>query len=132
MNPEDKPVVIAGAGAESPTGPTEIRPAAGAPAGRSPGAAPHSEAGASVDGSDVDVPLTGAGRVLWTIIAIVSGVYIFIPEFTDAIPIIGWIDEGMALTMLLYALERLGVRIPIVHRLLRFFGGRKLKARKKA
>ncbi len=128
MNPEDKPVVIAGAGAESPARTPEIQIPAGAPAGRNPDAASR----AGVDGSDVDVPLTGAGRALWTVIAIVSGVYIFIPEFTDAIPIIGWIDEGMALTMLLYALERLGVRIPIVHRLLRFFGGRKLKARKKA
>jgi hypothetical protein len=127
MNPEDKPVVIAGAGAESPSGPLEVRPSAGAQAGRSPDAASR----AGVDGADVDIPLTGAGRVLWTVIAIVSGIYIFIPEFTDAIPIIGWIDEGMALTMLLYALEKLGVRIPIVHRLLRFFGGRKLKARKK-
>lgn len=127
MNPEDKPIVIAGADAAS-SGPPEVRPPAGAQAGRSPDLVTRPGA----DGSDVDVPLTGAGRVLWTIIAIISGVYIFIPEFTDAIPIIGWIDEGMALTMLLYALERLGVRIPIVHRLLRFFGGRKLKARKKA
>lgn len=129
MNPEDKPVVIAGAGADaaSSSAPPEIRSPAGAQGARVPDVAPQ----AGGDGSDVDIPLTGAGRALWTAIAIISGVYIFIPEFTDAIPIIGWIDEGMALTMLLYALERLGVRIPIVHRLLRFFGGRKLKARKK-
>ncbi|MBW7859389.1 MAG: hypothetical protein H3C43_14115, partial [Leptonema sp. (in: Bacteria)] len=39
---------------------------------------------------------TGWQRWMWILIAIVSFVYIFIPEPTDAIPILGWLDEGLA------------------------------------
>jgi uncharacterized membrane protein YkvA (DUF1232 family) len=44
----------------------------------------------------------------WKMVAILSGVYIFIPEFTDVIPIIGWLDEATALGVLIYALKQLG------------------------
>ena len=47
----------------------------------------------------------------WTIVAILSGVYIFIPEFTDVIPIIGWLDEATALVVLNYALKKLDIKI---------------------
>ena len=49
-------------------------------------------------------------KVFWIIVAIVCGVYIFIPEPTDAIPILGWLDEATALLILSYALKKLDVR----------------------
>lgn len=42
-------------------------------------------------------------------VAVLSGVYLFVPEPTDVLPIIGWLDEGMALAMLGWALSTLGV-----------------------
>lgn len=60
----------------------------------------------------------GWQRWMWIIIAILSGIYVFIPEPTDAVPILGWMDEGVAVLILTYALERLGIRIPLIDRLL--------------
>jgi len=46
------------------------------------------------------------------------GIYVFIPEFTDVFPIIGWIDEGIAILILTYALNRLGIKIPFLEHIL--------------
>ena len=35
-------------------------------------------------------------KIFWIIVALICGVYIFIPEFTDVIPVIGWLDEATA------------------------------------
>ena len=42
-------------------------------------------------------------------LAVFSGVYLFVPEPTDVIPIIGWLDEGAALALLGWSLKTLGV-----------------------
>jgi hypothetical protein len=36
----------------------------------------------------------------------------FIPEPTDLIPILGWLDEATAFTVLIYALGKLNIKIP--------------------
>jgi hypothetical protein len=41
--------------------------------------------------------------------AVVSGVYLFVPEPTDVIPVLGWLDEGMALAILGWSMRTLGV-----------------------
>lgn len=51
-------------------------------------------------------------EIFWRVIAIVSGIYIFIPEFTDFIPLIGWLDEAFAIIILNYALKKLNINIP--------------------
>lgn len=71
--------------------------------------------------------LTGWKKWFFIIIAILSGIYIFFPEFTDAFPIIGWIDEGIAILIFTYVLNKLGVKLPIIDALLR----RKARKRKK-
>lgn len=50
-------------------------------------------------------------EIFWKAIAIASGIYIFIPEFTDIIPIIGWLDEATALLLMNYALKQLGINL---------------------
>lgn len=50
-------------------------------------------------------------RKFWKIVAVASGIYIFIPEFTDVIPIIGWLDEATAFGIMIYALKKLGYDI---------------------
>lgn len=42
-------------------------------------------------------------------LAVVSGVYLFVPEPTDVIPIIGWLDEGAALALLAWSMKTLGI-----------------------
>lgn len=69
---------------------------------------------------------TGWQRLMWIAIAIVSFVYIFIPEPTDAIPLLGWLDEGVAALICSFALEKIGIRIPLLQRFL----GRKNKKQK--
>lgn len=44
----------------------------------------------------------------WKAVALVSGIYIFIPEVTDVVPVIGWLDEATALGILMYALKKMG------------------------
>jgi len=51
-------------------------------------------------------------KLFWISIATFSGIYIFIPEPTDLIPILGWLDEATALTILIYALKNLGINVP--------------------
>ncbi len=64
-------------------------------------------------------------KLFWISIAVFSGIYMFIPEPTDLIPILGWLDEATAFTILLYALNKLGVNIPS------FFKRKEEKASKK-
>lgn len=68
---------------------------------------------------------TGWRRIVWIVVAILSGVYIVIPEFTDFFPVIGWLDEGLAAVILTTALGKLGIRIPLLDAFMR------RKARKK-
>lgn len=42
-------------------------------------------------------------------LAVFSGVYLFVPEPTDVLPIIGWLDEGAALALLGWSMKTLGV-----------------------
>lgn len=51
-------------------------------------------------------------RIFWIATAVFSGIYIFIPEPTDFIPIIGWLDEATAFGIFMYALKQLGVNVP--------------------
>lgn len=50
-------------------------------------------------------------KSFWTVIAILSGIYIFTPEFTDFIPFIGWLDEAAAFTVVNYALKQLDIQL---------------------
>jgi hypothetical protein len=43
------------------------------------------------------------------VVAAVSCVYLFVPEPTDVVPVLGWLDEGAAAAALLWALRSLGV-----------------------
>ena len=49
--------------------------------------------------------------MFWIITAIASAVYVFIPEPTDLIPILGWLDEATAIALLTYALKQLDINI---------------------
>ena len=51
-------------------------------------------------------------KVFWVATAVFSGIYIFMPEPTDLIPILGWLDEATAFTIFMYALRQLDVNIP--------------------
>lgn len=50
-------------------------------------------------------------RNFWIIVAALSTIYIFIPEPTDAIPIVGWIDEASAFAILSFALKQLDLPV---------------------
>ena len=43
------------------------------------------------------------------VVGALSAVYMFVPEPTDIIPVLGWIDEGVAGAMLLWSLKTLGI-----------------------
>ncbi|MCE9599302.1 MAG: hypothetical protein K8S54_15165 [Spirochaetia bacterium] len=59
-------------------------------------------------------PATGMKRILWILVAIFCAFWIVFPEPTDVIPILGWLDEGLAAGILLTALARIGIHIPFV------------------
>lgn len=61
---------------------------------------------------------TGWKKWFYIIVSIIMGIYVFIPEFTDVFPLVGWIDEGIAIMILTYALNRLGIKIPFLERIL--------------
>lgn len=65
------------------------------------------------------VPAVGGARFVWGAVALLMGIYVFIPEPTDAIPFLGWLDEGLAVMIFTYALEKLGVRVPLIDAFLR-------------
>ena len=50
-------------------------------------------------------------KTFWFAVAVASAAYVVIPEPTDVIPLAGWIDEGVALSIFWYALKQLGVSI---------------------
>ena len=70
-------------------------------------------------------------RPFWIVVMLLSGLglvvdIIFVtPE--DFLPIIGWLDEGLLGTIFLFALDRLGIRIPLLSRL---FGNKNKKTKK--
>jgi hypothetical protein len=43
------------------------------------------------------------------VVGALSLVYIFVPEPTDVIPVLGWLDEGVAGALLLWSMRTLGV-----------------------
>jgi uncharacterized membrane protein YkvA (DUF1232 family) len=63
-------------------------------------------------------------RKFWIIVAALSVIYIFIPEPTDVIPIVGWLDEASAFAILTYALKQLD--IPILNKV---FGKKSVKTK---
>ena len=48
-------------------------------------------------------------KQLAVVVAALSGIYLFVPEPTDLVPIVGWLDEGLALALLGWSLRTLGV-----------------------
>ncbi len=63
--------------------------------------------------------LTFFQKLIWTILAIVCGIWIVLPEPTDVIPFFGWIDEflaatGLAAILFVTSMRKLGIHIPIV------------------
>jgi hypothetical protein len=67
-----------------------------------------------------------AKRKVAAVVGAVSLIYLFVPEPTDLIPIIGWLDEGMAGALLLWSLKTLGVSPGAI---LSRFGGSKTPVR---
>jgi hypothetical protein len=63
-------------------------------------------------------------RKFWIAVAALSVIYIFIPEPTDVIPILGWLDEASAFAILTYALKQLD--IPIFNKV---FGTKSVKTK---
>jgi hypothetical protein len=49
-------------------------------------------------------------------LAVLSGAFLVIPEPANLTPIIGWLDEGMALALFAWSLKRLGVTPATVFR----------------
>lgn len=45
----------------------------------------------------------------WFFVAVASFAYTIFPEPSDLVPFLGWIDEGVAITIFWYALKQLGV-----------------------
>jgi hypothetical protein len=43
------------------------------------------------------------------VLGALSFVYLFVPEPTDVVPFIGWLDEGLAAAVLMWALRTLRV-----------------------
>ena len=64
-------------------------------------------------------------KIMWAVILVFCFVWIFIPEPTDAVPILGWLDEGFAIMMVLTALDRFGIKIPFLEKLVLKGWGRK-------
>jgi hypothetical protein len=50
-----------------------------------------------------------AKRRFAAVVGALSFVYLFVPEPTDLVPIIGWLDEGLAASLLMWSLKTLGV-----------------------
>jgi hypothetical protein len=48
-------------------------------------------------------------KKLAVVVSALSAVYLFVPEPTDVIPILGWMDEGVALAVLMWGLKTLKV-----------------------
>lgn len=55
---------------------------------------------------------------MWWLLVFLSAFWVFLPEPTDAVPVLGWLDEALAIYLLATALDRLGIHIPILHKYL--------------
>lgn len=64
-----------------------------------------------------DQEATGWSRLAWIVIAVLTAIYIFIPEPTDAVPILGWLDEVTAFLIMTTALSKLGIKIPFLDKI---------------
>ncbi|MDH5654576.1 MAG: hypothetical protein OEZ34_01620 [Spirochaetia bacterium] len=69
--------------------------------------------------------VTGWKRIFWIVTGIFSFVWIFIPEITDVVPVIGWLDEGIAVILFFSSLSELGINIPVISKIVNFFYNRK-------
>ncbi|MEQ8349929.1 MAG: hypothetical protein RH862_00495 [Leptospiraceae bacterium] len=78
--------------------------------------------------SEQEEKATGWLRIVWIVVAVLSGAYILYPEPSDLFPIIGWLDEGLAAVFLTTALGKLGIRIPILDAFIRRKGRKSSKA----
>ncbi|HEY4221817.1 MAG TPA: hypothetical protein VGO62_10745 [Myxococcota bacterium] len=52
-------------------------------------------------------------------LAVVSGVFLVVPEPANLLPIVGWLDEGMALALFAWSMKTLGVTPAAVFRRMR-------------
>jgi len=50
-------------------------------------------------------------KVAVSFLGLLSLIWLFIPEPTDAVPVLGWLDEGLAAGILLACLNYLGVPV---------------------
>jgi len=48
-------------------------------------------------------------KQLAVVVGALAFVYLFVPEPSDVVPVIGWLDEGAAGALLLWAMRTLGV-----------------------
>lgn len=51
--------------------------------------------------------------------AVVSGVFLVVPEPANLLPVVGWLDEGMALALFAWSMKTLGVTPAALFRRLR-------------
>lgn len=63
-------------------------------------------------------PIQSGKKWIYIILSMICIVYVFFPESTDFIPFLGWIDEGIAILILSYSLKKLGVKIPLIDKLI--------------
>ncbi len=63
--------------------------------------------------------LTGMEKVMWWVLVFLSALWIMWLEPTDAVPVVGWMDEVVALFILTTSLDRLGIEIPFLTKFLR-------------
>lgn len=74
---------------------------------------------AGLESETTPKPLSFPKKLMWAFLGLFSAFWIFFPEPTDVIPILGWLDEGFAFVILLSSISRLfGVNIPIVSKML--------------
>lgn len=89
--------------AQTSSQPTVAGP--GTPAGIAEGEAPRK-------------PLSMPKKFMWAFLGLFSAFWIVFPEPTDVIPVLGWLDEGLAFVILLTSISKLfSVNIPIVTKL---------------
>jgi len=69
-------------------------------------------------------------KFVWMLIAFFSFGWIFLPEVTDLVPVIGWLDEGIAVILFFKSLSELGIQIPVIEKIVNFFYGKKKKSGK--
>lgn len=59
-------------------------------------------------------------KLMWWVLVFFCGVWLMNPvDPTDVLPVFNWLDEAAALFILVTALDRLGIEIPFLHKMLR-------------